>query len=671
MVHILPPITAAGQAAPTQPPVRRSTQFARVEKPTQEAADAFAAAAVAVLATAAVNSAEVDVPTIDVSTTSVAGSAEAGYSTSLGWFNGLWLERPLVMLGSAATALVLVGGLTFAVWPDREDASGGVPPIGALADVGSAPIVSALSQVPEQPSAVAVADTASESLTDLPAPVPMPERPVAAAGSVSPATPIQQTDTAPAAIMVANERPIVVAATQVAVAAAPANEPQAAADKRGSHVFTLDPLGFDPSRLSLPPGGPSAAPSEASLAAASVKHTADATSANSDQAPGAANRNQRQPPGAEENPTITVRRGPPSSEPTQKQAMAARLALPVQSMIVRGVPLVRVLDQISDMAGTSITIDPAALELTGVSPRREVSIDMQGTTIDGVLKELLGRQRLGVTEQRGELVVVRPAGNLQLPPTYDVSDILSPGEKDAGRIAGLIQRFVAPDSWEAVGGKGALSEQGTTLQIQQTEQNHIALIVFCERLRAARGLPPKSRYPAERLFVESPYLHLAEKLGRPTTFTFVPWTRLADVARDWSERSSVTMLVDWQVLSELELAPSSPLACSAVARTWEDALDEILAPLELGWRAIDGETIQITSAAAAEKQRAVEFFKLPGAIRDQFANHTALIETFQRELTEKVGAAAATVEMAVDGDRLIVLGNAAAHRYLTKRLAGE
>jgi hypothetical protein len=226
------------------------------------------------------------------------------------------------------------------------------------------------------------------------------------------------------------------------------------------------------------------------------------------------------------------------------------------------------------------------------------------------------------------------------------------------------------------GGQGTIDVDGTKLRVEQSHGVHYQALIFFERLRLARGLTPRSSYPAKRLSIASPDAALATPLGELTTFTFLPWTPLADVVQQWEEAAGVTILVDWPALAEVDLAPTSPISCSASDRTWDEALTAILEPLGLAWRAVDGRTIQITSASAASQMRTIEFYSVPQPLLDQFASPGALTESllgeFAKEMTTTHTQAddLSSVELELDAPsgRLIALGNATAHRYLTKRL---
>jgi hypothetical protein len=297
---------------------------------------------------------------------------------------------------------------------------------------------------------------------------------------------------------------------------------------------------------------------------------------------------------------------------------------------------------------------------------------MQDATLQAILHEALTQRRLDVAEQAGQLRVVLPKADDLHAIDYDVMDLAT--ESDAGAVGKLIEHFVSLSSWKSAGGRGTLQASGTTLHIEQSDAVRREVVIFCERLRLARSLAIKSKYPMALLSVESPYQRLSAKLGEKVTFTFLPWTRMSDVLRNWQELSGLTVLADWGALAEAELGPSTPVACSALDRSWQEALDGVLEPLGLTWWAVNGETIQITTPAALERIQRVEFYQVPPKLRASFASSQALADSLQKELAESTGKQAkpAPVHMEVDepSGRLIVLATPNAHRHLSQRLAG-
>jgi hypothetical protein len=371
------------------------------------------------------------------------------------------------------------------------------------------------------------------------------------------------------------------------------------------------------------------------------------------------------------NNSITVRRGPPGDG--SPHAAGQLLTTRVKSFQVTDMPLVRFIDTLSGIAGTGITLDPIALEQVGISPQATVSVNVQDAPLQAILHEALAQRRLDITEQGGQPRVVLPKADEPHTIDYDVADLAT--GKDAAAVGRLIEQFVEPATWKSNGGKGTVEVSGTTLHIEQTDAVRREVVIFCERLRLARSLTVKSKYPAAMLSVESPYQRLSAKLGEHTTFTFLPWTRLADVVRNWQEMSGLLVIVDWNALAEAELSPTSPVACSALDRPWQESLDGVLEPLGLSWWAVDGGAIQITSLAALEKIQRIEFYQVPAKLRASLAGNQALVDSLQKELAESSGkqgkAAPAHMEVDEPSGRLIVLATPTAHRHLSRRLGGD
>lgn len=430
-----------------------------------------------------------------------------------------------------------------------------------------------------------------------------------------------------------------------------------------------DPQPQIPSRQSLPPGF---APLRFDSAPADVdSHTTDEEGSTSEErvetetSPLAS-----LPPPAVDDPRAAVRLGPMSSDALRPRDAEQQLALPIASIDVQSVPLTQVLDMLSDMTNVPITLDPSALMMVGISSRRSVTVQAQDTTVAALLNDVLDKLGLDYEVRAGQVIIVKPGVDRRRSVDYELKDLVSPGEADAARLAGLVQRFVKPSAWQVNGGQGSIEVDGTTLRIEQSDRVHYPILLFCERLRLSHTLPTRSRYPAARLSIAPIYAQLDARLSTNTTFTFLPWTRLTEVFRHWEEASGVTVLVDWASLAELELGPASPVACSNVDRTWDEALEAILEPLGLGWWAVDGRTIQITSRDARDRILQVEFYPVPQSKLDQYADTDTLAASLRRDLEKVAGTArhggAPRFDLEFDpaSNRLIVLGPAEVHRQL-------
>lgn len=563
---------------------------------------------------------------------------------------------PLVLWGVGGGVLLLVG-LAVGMWAEGKGAADDSP-VAAVTDSKAEieqPIV-------RDPYAVRPAAEETDTSTEAGAADP-PVEPVAKTqANDPPATP-----ELPALPAVQED------SVSVGAESAPTDEGEprqtggsASSEHRQPAILRFDPLDFDPTRLSLASGAASAsAPSAGSIAddpAGAVDITPEAPLDETAD-------NLLPPPRTE---SLHVRLGPAPSA-ASRASSAEQLALRVDSLDLSDIPLARFVVMVSDLTNVPITLDPMALELAGVAPLDAVSVQATDATLDSVLRDAFLARRLDFVEHDGQVRAVLRDGERRRSVDYEVKDLASGA--DASNVAELVARFVAPSMWRSAGGQGTVAVDGTKLRVEQTAAVHHELLIFCERLRLARGLPPRSRYPVERLSIESPSIPLAATLNERTTFTFLPWMRLRDVVDYWQGDSRLTILVDWSALADVELGPASPIACSAIDRPWEEAFDGILEPLELGWWAVDGKTIQITSRQALDAIRRVEFYTVPDGLREHFASEEAFVESLTTELRERVGgegpaSQSITLELDEASGRLIVLASPIGHRHLSGRLGG-
>jgi hypothetical protein len=588
-------------------------------------------------------------------------------------------SRTVVWAAGIGSVLV-IGGLAVALWISRGDKAANPPrPVSAPQPISPASTPQEIVPVPTAnvPEAATADIRAADHSQDTPPSSPAvsetvatesPPKPVdKAAAPEPPVAPVKNELTSPKDHSIATKPADPPSANAIQ---APAATPSSENAAKRQPVLKFDPLDFDPDRFSLG----ASSPADPAPATSSVTNETPPVVARGDAAPAAANAPNAQVPATKDfaspaaNPSITVRRGPTPVAVTRPHG-ANPLAIRIKSLQVTEAPLARFVETASELAGVGITLDPLALALAGVSPRAAVTVDAADTALEKILRDALSKHRLEMAEADGQVQVALPNAAQVAATDYPVDDLA--GAADAGPFAKLIEQFVAPAEWQPAGA-GKIEANGKTLHIENTVAARRQVFVFCERLRLARRLSIRSKYPQELLSIESPYNKLAAKLRQHTTFTFMAWTRLADVVRQWQEMSGLTILVDWSALCSAECSPASPIACSAIDRPWEEAFDGVLEPIGLGWWALDGQTIQITSLEALERIQRIEFYEVPKQLRNQFATTPALIDALQNELKDHGGkhGKVDAPQLAFDepSGRLIVLASPESHRFLTKRL---
>ncbi|MEM6798387.1 MAG: hypothetical protein AAF589_02640 [Planctomycetota bacterium] len=298
-----------------------------------------------------------------------------------------------------------------------------------------------------------------------------------------------------------------------------------------------------------------------------------------------------------------VRRGPTAPP---RAPVGDPLAVVIPEIQVADIPFDRACRLLGALAGTPITIDPAALRYAAIDARQSVSLRGENATIGELLVQVSEPLRLEVKPDAAGMVVRRVGADRIRKASYSVDDLLPAGAADATPVIELITSMLP-----AV--ESMVSADGAKLTIDGPGYAHMEVAIFCERLRKARGLEPRSRYPQDRLRTRPAMVALAPILARRTTFTFIDFTPLSEVIEHWRRTSRLTILVDWASLADVDLSPTSTIACSINDQPWGEALDAVLGGLGLAWRPIDERTIQITTLVDSQAKRTVEFYSVADA----------------------------------------------------------
>jgi hypothetical protein len=290
----------------------------------------------------------------------------------------------------------------------------------------------------------------------------------------------------------------------------------------------------------------------------------------------------------------------------------------------------------SQLGGVPISIAPEQLMMAGITAKRKVSLDVSDTSLGDVLNQILDPLQLEIVTRDEQVVILRKDAAKLREINYPVDDLVS-ADASEEELAGWVEQLVAPTSWQAAGGKGRLETSTGNLQISQTQQVQYQVLILLERLRLARGLPPRSRYPVKRLAGTPASVLLAAELSRPTTFTFSQFTPLQEVFAYWQTELGVPLLVDWPALIDVGLAPEATITCAIIEQPWNIALDNVLNPLELGWRATTGGAIEVTSAEKVQEELQLEVLPMRGQV-DRHQLVAKLLSMTEKQASEPSGA---------------------------------
>lgn len=381
-----------------------------------------------------------------------------------------------------------------------------------------------------------------------------------------------------------------------------AEEQSADADARSKPTLRIDPLDFDPQRLDL-----------ASLRDQTTEPETEALRTESLEGLPGNEPLEEDPEVPERDPRVglldKVRLGEEAGSETSVSQVSEQLKLELPELRVQGMPLVDFLSLVGELAAVPVSVAPEELLMAGISPRREISWDGQEKTLARALEEVLQPIRLEYHVEDNQVIVRRQQRDRRRQIDYPVDDLTS-ANTTIEELAQLVQQFVMPESWQPAGGTGTLEPGSGKLRIQHTQEVHYQVLLFLERWRLARGLLPRSRYPMDRLAPTAPLHQIAEKLTAPATFSFTRFTPLGEVFRYWQQELQTPILVDWPALAEEGLSLRSTVACSVDGKPWHEALDEVLAPLGLGWRAAFDGAIVISAQQALHENLHWEIYPL-------------------------------------------------------------
>jgi len=363
-----------------------------------------------------------------------------------------------------------------------------------------------------------------------------------------------------------------------------------------------------------------------------------------------------------------VRRDPEQERDPTRPPADELLEQRFPALTVKAMPLSDLLNLISQLGGVPISVAPQQLQMAGITSRQSVSLDLKDFSLAEALRKTLEPLHLEVTTVGPQAVIVRKDAAKIRTIEYPLDDLLDSATSRED-VVGWVEQLVVPTAQPPLGKNILLKTSKHTMSLEQPQHFQYQVLIFLERLRLARGIQPRSRFPVKRLAGTAANVALAERIQAPTTFTFSHYTSASEIVRYWQQELGVPILVDWPALAKLGLWPNSRIACAVENKPWSAAFDQVLEPLGLGWRAVVGGTIEITSAEKVQAELQLELYQLSQKLGDQ----TDQVLDELRSIADNGGNENQPSAIAYDssGKVLIVLQPAAAQRLVYQWLVDE
>jgi len=351
------------------------------------------------------------------------------------------------------------------------------------------------------------------------------------------------------------------------------------------------------------------------------------------------------PPGGNEKPLVPP--GPkaqpfpeqnpmPAVEVKPKEALdpalQAKLKVPIAKISLPNMPLADAVQLIAAMGPLPVSFDPDAMEELGVSLHDPVSIDVANATVGSALEAIAEKRSMTPVVENGLIVLTSTADHRESlrPARYAVADLTGGNPQAAADLAALVQRLVVPESWRTSGGRGTVEASPDVLLVTQTGHVHYQIIVFCEKLRVARGLPTKSRLDPKKFVLATRTARARAILDHPANVRAGGSASLASILDQFRQPAGTEILIDHPALAAAGVSENAGVKFKTDKLSQGEALRQLLEPLGLAWRAVDANTLQITSRKTVAARMELEFYPLAALLAGHPA--AALIERIKTEL---------------------------------------
>ena len=321
------------------------------------------------------------------------------------------------------------------------------------------------------------------------------------------------------------------------------------------------------------------------------------------------------PVGAE--PAVAPEKVPAADAPPARPAprevdVASRLQDQFEHIEFQQTPLADFLQFLSDFSTIPITLDPDILPWLGISPASPVTLREDNATVESVLDKALQPFGLGYVVDGDQILVTRVAAadaavrELSL----DVADLAGNDPRQLTALGGLIAEVIAPASWEAGGGPGSWRIGEREIVIRHEERILFQVLELCEKLRVARGLPPRSKLDASLFQLRTRAERARPRLQQPVSPYFLRPVPLVSVLKRMAQDAGVQLLVDWRAAALAGWNPDAEVTFTASQQPLETALRALLEPMDLACRIAGENVLQVTTREELETRIELEVHPL-------------------------------------------------------------
>ncbi len=274
------------------------------------------------------------------------------------------------------------------------------------------------------------------------------------------------------------------------------------------------------------------------------------------------------------------------------------------------VPLNEVCAVIQEKLGVDVVLDFKALEDFGIDAGTPITKSLAGISNRSCLRLILSDLELTYTMRLGALWITTPerAESLLAIKVYPVGDLLS-GDTRYGQLVRdysllevAIQGNIAPDTWDQVGGPGAIKGIHDSLVIRQTPDVQEQIEQFFSTYRSLIANDSAASEPEQSVFMLGMDTNatIRAALDKPLTAEFED-ASLRDVVEAIARAMEIPVVIDVTALEDFGIDTSIPVSQKFNRTPLRFALARLLYELELTY-VIRDEVLVITTPEQSEAQ---------------------------------------------------------------------
>jgi hypothetical protein len=312
------------------------------------------------------------------------------------------------------------------------------------------------------------------------------------------------------------------------------------------------------------------------------------------------------PPAVEMEP---IEEDPRAPRPAPRSVnVDAQLALPIAAIEFTDTPLIEYIRFLSKLSNVPITVEPEALAFAAVSPSTPVTVKLNDTTMGGALEHALGSRLSPFEASAGHVLIPSSRKLTEIP--HPVDDLVD-DDKGLEQLRDAVSILIEPELWLGVavaeGPPPSLQGKDRKLIARAAPATQVQILMFCQKLRLARGKPLRFSFPPEMFELATRRQRAAAKLSTPLSLNFGRPTLLVDILARVERETGLRILVDWRALEEQGWNPDAVAVLTADEQPLGEALSSLLLPLDLAWRVVDAGTVQVTTPDVLAARAELEF----------------------------------------------------------------